>query len=161
MKIHIYHCLLCPMPLCPIYKGKILWFADKYFDLMRHHFCHAGINGHERSRWVYHWSHFITHGVVNKHDLIKYIIWVRSWNCGCLVTWFCYQLIAKPSNKTATVSWPDPSQAFKLIQEAVSKWRCHLISMEILLIKIRPSWVGIPIPGKAIFILKRAQLTLS
>ena len=37
----------------------------------------------------------------------KYI-WVRSRNCGCVVTWFCYQLIAKPSNKTATVSWPDP-----------------------------------------------------
>ena len=29
-------------------------------------------------------------------------------NCGCLVTWFCYQLIAKPGNKTATVLWPDP-----------------------------------------------------
>ena len=35
-------------------------------------------------------------------------IWVRSRNCGCLVTWFCYQLIAKPGNKTATVSWPEP-----------------------------------------------------
>ena len=35
-------------------------------------------------------------------------IWVRSWNCGCLVTWFCYQLIAKPGNKTAAVPWPDP-----------------------------------------------------
>ena len=29
--------------------------------------------------------------------------------CGCLVTWFCYQLIAKPGNKTATVLWPDPN----------------------------------------------------
>ena len=38
----------------------------------------------------------------------KNIIWVRSRNCGCLVTWFCYQLIAKPGNKTAAVSWPDP-----------------------------------------------------
>ena len=36
-------------------------------------------------------------------------IWVRSSNCGCLVTWFCYQLIAKPGNNTATISWPDPS----------------------------------------------------
>ena len=36
------------------------------------------------------------------------IIWVRPRNCGCLVTWFCYQLIAKPGNKTVTVSWPDP-----------------------------------------------------
>ena len=35
-------------------------------------------------------------------------IWVRSWNCGCFVTWFCYQLIAKPGNKTARVSWPYP-----------------------------------------------------
>ena len=35
-------------------------------------------------------------------------IWVRSQNCGCLVTWFCYQLIVKPGNKTATVPWPHP-----------------------------------------------------
>ena len=34
-------------------------------------------------------------------------IWVRSRDCGCLVTWFCYQLIAKPDNKTAAVPWPD------------------------------------------------------
>ena len=36
------------------------------------------------------------------------VIWVRSRNCGCLVTWFCYQLIAKPGNKTAAVPWPHP-----------------------------------------------------
>ena len=35
-------------------------------------------------------------------------IWVRSRNCGCLVTWFWYQLIAKPGNKTAADSRPDP-----------------------------------------------------
>ena len=35
-------------------------------------------------------------------------IWIMSRNCGCLVTWFCYQLIAKPGNKTATGPWPDP-----------------------------------------------------
>ena len=35
-------------------------------------------------------------------------IWVRSRNCGCLVAWFCYRLIAKPGNKTAAVLWPDP-----------------------------------------------------
>ena len=27
---------------------------------------------------------------------------------GCLVTWFCYQLITKPANKTAVPSWLDP-----------------------------------------------------
>ena len=32
-------------------------------------------------------------------------IWVRSRNCVCLVTWFCYQLT---QDKTAAVSWPDP-----------------------------------------------------
>ena len=35
-------------------------------------------------------------------------IWVRSQKCGCFVTWFCYQMIAKPGNKTAPSSWPDP-----------------------------------------------------
>ena len=39
-------------------------------------------------------------------------IWVRSRNCGSLVTWFCYPLIAKPGNKTAAVSWPDPYACF-------------------------------------------------
>ena len=33
-------------------------------------------------------------------------IWVRSQRCGCLVTWFCYHLIAKPGNKTAAPLWP-------------------------------------------------------
>ena len=35
-------------------------------------------------------------------------IWLRSWRYNRLVTWFCYQLIAKPGNKTATPPWPDP-----------------------------------------------------
>ena len=30
-------------------------------------------------------------------------IWVRSRRCGCLITWFCYQKIAKPGNKTAAL----------------------------------------------------------
>ena len=34
-------------------------------------------------------------------------IWIRPRRCSCLVTWFCYQLIAKPGNKTAAPSWPD------------------------------------------------------
>ena len=45
-------------------------------------------------------------GLPHSQDVI--LIRVRSHNCGCLVTWFCYQLIAKPGNKTAEVSWPDP-----------------------------------------------------
>ena len=43
----------------------------------------------------------------------KYIcMWVRSLMGDCLVTWFCYHLIAKPGNKTATSLWPDPCMFF-------------------------------------------------
>ena len=48
-------------------------------------------------------------------------IWVRSQNCSCLVTWFYYQLIAKPGNNTAAVSWPDPYDITKHIF-------CHQVS---------------------------------
>ena len=41
-------------------------------------------------------------------NMFDWNIWVRSRNCGCLVTRFCYQLIAKLGNETAAVSWPDP-----------------------------------------------------
>ena len=41
--------------------------------------------------------------------ICEFKIWARSRNGGCLVTWFCYQLIAKPGYKTATVPWPDPN----------------------------------------------------
>ena len=60
-------------------------------------------------------------------------IWVRSWNCGCLVTWFCYQLIAKPGNKTAAVSWPDPYALWWLLSWTlpvllpVNKWHGTLL----------------------------------
>ena len=49
-------------------------------------------------------------------------IWVRSRNCGCLVTWFCYQLIAKPGNKTAAVSWPD---TYTYIRHHDRRYRYH------------------------------------
>ena len=39
---------------------------------------------------------------------LMYYIWDRSRNYDCLVTWFCYKLIAIPDNKRVTVSWPDP-----------------------------------------------------
>ena len=43
------------------------------------------------------WNHH------NLHDMG----YIRSRRWGCLVTWFCYQMIAKPGNKTAAPSWPD------------------------------------------------------
>ena len=42
-------------------------------------------------------------------DLVGFIyIWVRSRRYACLVTWFCYQMIAKPGNKSAALSWLNP-----------------------------------------------------
>ena len=74
----------------------------------------------------------IIHGIycmLHEH-VIQHIIWVRSWNCGCLVTWFCYQLIAKPGNKTAAVSCPDPftvrSSIILNITISQSAWVCRM-----------------------------------
>ena len=55
-------------------------------------------NGLVLNRW---WT------IIRTNDGLVYI-WVKSWNCGCLVTWFCYQLIAKPGNNTAAPLWPHP-----------------------------------------------------
>ena len=43
-------------------------------------------------------------------ETLKYhmSIWVMSRRWVCLVTWFCYQMVAKPGNKTGPPSWPDP-----------------------------------------------------
>ena len=68
--------------------------------------------------WCHHWLKCCIHCYckisINCSFLIALfftnakLIWVRSRRWGCLVTWFCYHLIAKPGNKTAAPSWPDP-----------------------------------------------------
>ena len=64
--------------------------------------------------------------------------WVRSQNCGCLVTWFCYQLIAKPGNETAAVPWPDPDKTFRNGKVVILKilwlyiWPIHRITVQCL-----------------------------
>ena len=50
------------------------------------------------------WCH---HGSLKMVKISHYLGQVT--NCGYLVTWFCYQLIAKSGYKTAKVSWPNPS----------------------------------------------------
>ena len=41
----------------------------------------------------------------------------RSRRCACLVTWFCYHLVAKPGNKTAPHSWPDPYERLNSVSD--------------------------------------------
>ena len=61
-----------------------------------------------------------------RYSLNHKCIWVRSRNCGCLVTWFCYQLIAKPGNKTAAVPWPEPyANGGDLNEQSFSKPRSN------------------------------------
>ena len=58
-------------------------------------------------------------------------ICVRSRKCGCLVTWFCYQMIAQPGNKTATPSWPDTyvlRRWKKSMPAEIKTWCCQATS---------------------------------
>ena len=85
----------------------------------------------------------IWHDVFSLHDFptfsaacIMHI--VRSWRCDWFVTWFCYQLITKPGNKTASHShthdlthllWVSSVPSFKIImnyiyiQQTVMFWK--------------------------------------
>ena len=68
-----------------------------------------------------YWLHFKNHSTSNYDS-----IWVRSRRCGCLVTWFCYQMIAKPGNKTAALSWPDPSKTTNSKRAYMSTYWYHV-----------------------------------
>ena len=88
----------------------------------------------------------------------KLDILVRLQKCSCLVTWFCYQMITKPGNKTAALSWPNPymiqsyyqwlwvmfSWADNIIQNTCQnfvrygdtssiKWRQVLVSLDLII----------------------------
>ena len=59
--------------------------------------------------WLTRHRKRITHCITKCSVLNKMIgISVMSRKYDCLVTWFCYHLIAKPGNKAAAPSWPDP-----------------------------------------------------
>ena len=82
--------------------------------------------------------HVMTSSWYIKRNLLEYI-WVKSRNCGCLVTWFCYQLIAKPGNKTAAVPWPDPyvynaTSSFTVSHKKPTDIYCYLSSSKSYLI---------------------------
>ena len=68
------------------------------------------------------WLHSNAHKNLESHFWHFVSVPSGSRNCGFLVTWFCYQLIAKPGNKTATVPWPDPSIFGLEMWRDISKW---------------------------------------
>ena len=71
--------------------------SDSSSPKMHRNSKHKNVTQH-LCEWIL-WDH--------KEPVVR-MIWVRSRKWGCLVTWFCYQMIAKPGNNTATLSWPDP-----------------------------------------------------
>ena len=82
-----------------------------------HPIVHPWVQHFDCLLWVHFFNLFIIIAifvlqcyVVTDFNIMALSIWVRSRNCSCLVTWFCYQLIAKPGNKRATVPWPHPYQ---------------------------------------------------
>ena len=77
--------------------------------------------------------------------------WVRSQNCGCLVTWFCYQLIAKPGNKTAAVPWPDPDTD-GLMQ--IGAWWIYIFSPCVELLKVGHEGMWVQFGNQTLIALK-------
>ena len=80
-------------------------------------------------------------GINFSQDFNDELISVRSRNCGCLVTWFCYQLIAKPGNKTATVPWPDPYNLCEMVPDLHKPQRPLLVADYSHLSVACDSWV--------------------
>ena len=59
------------------------------------------------------------------NDMGECWILVRSWKYGCLVTWFCYQMIAKPGNKTAQLR--DLTHIQRCLRDSSPAWFVVLI----------------------------------
>ena len=60
--------------------------------------------------------------------MLDLYIWFKSRRCGCLVTWFCYQMIAKPGYQTAAPSWPDPYVYTNILSRVYSSLCLQMIS---------------------------------
>ena len=74
----------------------------------------------------------------NLHQAIHMGQVAELGNFGCLVTWFCYQLIAKSGNKTAAVSWPDPYALVDQLASSVSNHQ-QVFSIPTMVTVIYPS----------------------
>ena len=82
---------------------KIKSYDDKFVITDSTVGCH-----NDNLHWHWRWqSYHHDNSVFGEFEFV-FCEWVRSRMCSCLVTWFCYHLIAKPGNKTAAPSWPDP-----------------------------------------------------
>ena len=75
----------------------------------------------------------------NTLDIVYHTdIWVTSWRWCCLVTWFCYHLIAKPGNETAAPSCPDSYKGCLCDCYTITWWPCYC-SLDSSLFGLPPS----------------------
>ena len=93
-----------------VFQQHKVWFSSKTFiqDLAQTFnslTIHLWDNFHDQYRTPF-LVHVISHP--HMHQCCTCKSGFRSQRCGYLVTWFCYQFIAKPGNKTAAPLWPDP-----------------------------------------------------
>ena len=100
--------------VCSSIKMEISWFWQNFHYCLHQQFSKNNLwcsqKFHQNDHIPFSVAFVAIQYAVDASSWVMVILmWVRSRNCGCLVTWFCYRLIAKPGNKTATVSWPDPS----------------------------------------------------
>ena len=70
--------------------------------------------------------HHVGHVVVTSWQFN--MILVRSWRWVCLVTWFCYHLIAKLGNKTGAPSWPNTICLLKISITKVPQFKTFRIT---------------------------------
>ena len=92
-------------PVKPINRKAHKWTRiSKWYYCQRTYVSHAlqwlhnerdGVSNHRRPDYVYNRLFRRRSSGPNRRTCI----WVRSWRCGCLVTWFCYRMIANPGNK--------------------------------------------------------------
>ena len=111
-------------PFCP--GGDELRTLFSYFSMNNGHFCdsdaplsinptHIWVRGKQpyiiiSNCWVgkcWSFPHILCQHMQCWNNMC---ICIRdgSWRCSCFVTWFCYLLIAKSGNNTATPPWPEP-----------------------------------------------------
>ena len=94
-------------------------FLGVYLKLILHINC--GFRSSKLFCWLTHWGqvmHIICIGKLCHY----WFIWVRSRRCGCLVTWFYYQMIAKPGNTTAAPLWPDSYNGLSFVWGQAIIW---------------------------------------
>ena len=99
-KISFMGCVLySTTKICILWSSKFLFciFKPKSAS-QREEFCISTGKG---------WHPWCCATLTWKMKCLFKVMWVELWWCGSLVTWFCYAVIVKPGNKTATPPWSD------------------------------------------------------